>query len=436
MKTIATYTLGCKVNQYDTEAMLECFERAGFTPVPFGEEADVCLINTCTVTGTGDQKSRKAIRRVAREHPGCAIVVCGCLAQREAEALLAMDNVCLVLGVQRRGEVVELLEAALATGQPINAVSPLKGAAFEPLAVSRHEGRTRATMKIQEGCDRWCSYCIIPSVRGPVRSMPLEEVRREAARLGAAGYREIVVTGIHLASYGRGTDHGLLDAVACVHGAPGVRRVRLGSLEPVIVTPAFADALAAMPGVMRQFHLSLQSGSATVLARMHRRYTPEAYARAVGTLRRAMPDCALTTDVIVGFPGETEEEFRQTMAFVSDLGLSRIHVFPYSRRSGTLADGMPDQVEAAVKHRRAGELIALGNRLERDFVNSLVGTVQQVLFERAAGPGISEGYTGQYVRVRAAAEPGTIARVHLDSADGTLAAGTVIDREWEEDTHE
>ena len=221
MRTIATYTLGCKVNQYDTEAMLESFERAGYAAVPFGEGADVVLINTCTVTGTGDQKSLKMIRRAARENPGCAIVVCGCLAQRDAQTLLGMDNVMLVVGVQRRGEVVALLEQALAADEPVNAVGPLKGADFENLFVSRHEGKTRATMKIQEGCDRWCAYCIIPSVRGPVRSMPLEAVRAEAKRLSEAGYREIVLTGIHLASYGRGTGEALIDAIRTVHDTPG-----------------------------------------------------------------------------------------------------------------------------------------------------------------------------------------------------------------------
>ncbi|MBQ8964075.1 MAG: radical SAM protein, partial [Clostridia bacterium] len=246
-KTIATYTLGCKVNQYDTEAMLERFEAAGYRAVGFQDAADVYLINTCTVTGTGDQKSLRTIRRVAREHPQCAIVVCGCLAQREAEQIRDMDNVALVVGVQRRGEVVELLERALATGETISAVAPLKGAGFESLSVSRHEGKTRATMKIQEGCDRYCSYCVIPSVRGPVRSMPLPDVAAEAARLAAAGYREIVVTGIHLASYGRGTAHTLLDALRAVPDAPGVRRVRIGSLEPVTVPDDVARASAEMP---------------------------------------------------------------------------------------------------------------------------------------------------------------------------------------------
>ena len=423
MKTIATCTLGCKVNQYDTEAMLEAFERAGYRAVPFQGPADVYLVNTCTVTGTGDQKSLKMIRRAARQNPACAVVVCGCLAQRQADSILAMDNVRLVIGVQRRGEVVALLERALAQDTSINAVAPLKGAAFENLCVSRHEGKTRATMKIQEGCDRYCSYCIIPSVRGPVRSMPLPDVRAEAERLAAAGYREIVVTGIHLASYGRGTEHTLLDAIRAVHDAPGVERVRLGSLEPVTATDSFARALSEMPGLMRQFHLSLQSGSAAVLRRMRRRYTPEEYLDAARNLRRHMPDCAVTTDVIVGFPGETEEEFRQTLDFVRQARLARIHVFPYSRRSGTLASDMEGQVDEAVKHARAKKLIEVGNELERRFVSDMVGTVQRVLFEQPAGEGLAEGYTGQYVRVRAKARPGQILPVRILKAEGTLAIG-------------
>ena len=429
MRTIATYTLGCKVNQYDTEAMLEAFERAAYTPVSFQERADVYLINTCTVTGTGDQKSLKMIRRAARQNPDCAIVVCGCLAQREAQMLMEMDNVRLVIGVQRRGEVVALLEQALTEGGAINAVGPLKGAGFESLFVSHHEGRTRATMKIQEGCDRYCAYCIIPSVRGPVRSMPLEAVRAEAARLAQAGYRELVLTGIHLASYGRGTAHDLLDAVRTVHETPGVARVRLGSLEPTIVTLDFARAISEMPGIMRQFHLSLQSGSAGVLRRMRRRYTPEEYRLAARLLREWMPDCAITTDIIVGFPGETEEEFQETMDFAAAIPLSRLHVFPYSRRKGTPADGMPGQVPDETKHVRAKKLIELGNKLEMQFVLNMIGTVQPVLFERPAGDGLAEGYTGQYIRVRAAAQPGEIRQVRLTAAEGTLAFGEVIGNE-------
>ncbi|MGN0185168.1 MAG: tRNA (N(6)-L-threonylcarbamoyladenosine(37)-C(2))-methylthiotransferase MtaB [Aristaeellaceae bacterium] len=428
MRTIAVQTLGCKVNQYDTEAMLESFERAGYAAVSMKDEADVYLINTCTVTGTGDQKSEKLIRRIARLHPGSAIVVAGCLAQRNAEELLQMDGVRVVIGVQQRARVVELTEQAVSQDKRINAVLPLKGAEFEALFVSRHEGKTRATMKIQEGCDRYCTYCIIPSVRGPVRSMPLDKVRAEAQRLADAGYREIVVTGIHLASYGRGSEDTLLDAIRAVHDTPGVARVRLGSLEPLVVTENFARSLSEMPGLMRQFHLSMQSGSDAVLKRMHRRYTSEEYYAACETLRRYMPDCAITTDVIAGFPGETEEEFAETLAFVEKVGFARIHAFPYSRRSGTLADRMPDQVDEGKKHKRTNQLIELGNKLEENFVKGLIGSVQSVLFERAAEDGLAEGYTGQYVRVRAQAQPNSIHDVRIVRTEGALAFGEIIEK--------
>lgn len=426
MKTIAVHTLGCKVNQYDTEAMLESFEQAGYTAVSMREQADVYLINTCTVTGTGDQKSEKLIRRCARLHPECAIIVAGCLAQRDAQRLMQMENVRLVIGIQRRAQVVELLEKAVEENICINAVSSLKDADFEQLFVSRHEGKTRATMKIQEGCDRWCAYCIIPAVRGPVRSMPIENVRREAQRLAEAGYREIVVTGIHLASYGRGTQDTLLDAICAVHDVEGVERVRLGSLEPVVVTDEFAQKLSQMPGMMRQFHLSLQSGSDTVLERMKRRYTADEYYDACVTLRKYMPDCAITTDIIAGFPGETDAEFAQTLAFVEKVGFARIHAFPYSRRKGTVADRMEGQIDENKKHVRTNKLIELGNKLEENFVKELIGSTQSVLFETMADDGLAEGYTGQYVRVRAAAQPGEIHSVRITGADATLAYGEVL----------
>lgn len=427
MRTIAVYTLGCKVNQYDTEAMLERFECAGYVNVPFDEDADVYLINTCTVTGTGDQKSLKTVRRVARMHPDCEIIVCGCLAQRLADEILNMDNVRLVLGVTRRAEVVDLLERAEREDTKINAVEALKNAPFEKLAVSRHEGKTRATMKIQEGCDRWCTYCIIPAVRGPVRSMPLNDVRAAAKQLSESGYREIVITGIHLASYGRGTNETLIDAIAAVHDTPGVERVRLSSLEPIVANEIFASRLSGMPKIARQFHLSMQSGSASVLKRMNRRYTPDEYLCACDILRKYMPGCAITTDVIAGFPGETEEEFAETAAFIQKVNFARIHVFPYSRRSGTRADRMENQIDESVKHERTLKLIQIGNKMESEYVYNSVGTVQRVLFERSVGGGFCEGYTGEYIRVRAKADPGTFQRVRIVRAEGTLAIGERIE---------
>ncbi len=426
MKRIAVHTLGCKVNQYDSEAMLELFEKDGYTPVSIDEEADVYLVNTCTVTGTGDQKSLKLIRKLGREHPNADIIVAGCLAQRDVEKV-TLPGVRVILGNQKRSEVVSLLDEAREKECVVSAVGNLKNAPFEYLCVTRHEGKTRAVMKIQEGCDRWCAYCIIPSVRGPVRSMPLQQVKAEAERLAMAGYVELVLTGIHMASYGRESGETLIDAIRAVHDTEGVMRVRLGSLEPVVVTEEFCEALKGMPKVCPQFHLSLQSGSDGVLKRMRRRYTAQEYMDALERLRAALPGCAITTDVLTGFPGETEEEAQETLEFVEKAAFARIHVFPYSRRAGTVADRMPDQVPQNVKHERAGKLIELGNKLEASYAKELVGSNQQVLFEVGTEDGMAEGYTMQYVRVRARALPGELKEIHIDRTEGALAFGTPVD---------
>lgn len=428
MPTIAVHTLGCKVNQYDSEAMLESFEKAGYESVPFDQDADVYLVNTCTVTGTGDQKSIKLIRRLNREHPDAGIIVAGCLAQRDAEKV-ALPGVKLIVGVQRRSEVVALYQEAVRRGALIDATAPLKDAPFETLFVSRHEGKTRATMKIQEGCDRYCAYCVIPYVRGPVRSMPLEALRAEARRLAESGYREIVLTGIHLASYGRGMDETLLDAIRAVQETPGVMRIRLGSLEPKVVTEEFARELSGFDKLCPQFHLSLQSGSDGVLKRMHRRYTADEYRQAADTLCAYFENPAITTDVIAGFPGETDEEHAETEAFLRKIGFARIHVFPYSRRSGTVADRLPGQVPEEVKKIRANKLIEIGNQLEIAYVQSLKGAEKEVLFETASPDGGAEGYTREYVRVRADARPGEIRRVRIGETQGTLAVGTILSEE-------
>ena len=422
-RTVAFHTLGCKVNQYDTQAMRERFERAGYRTVGFEQEADVYVVNTCTVTGTGDKKSMQIIRRCHRQSPLSAIVVTGCLAQRAADTL-TLPGVRLVLGTQRRGEVVELLEQALAQDCALIAVESLRQAPFEHLTVHAHEGHTRATMKIQEGCDRWCTYCIIPSVRGPIRSRPLDEIREEAQSLAGAGFAEAVLTGIHLTSYGRDLRDGttLLDAIRAVHEVPRIRRIRLGSLEPVIVTPAFVEGIAALPKVCHQFHLALQSGSDTVLSRMHRRYTSGEFLAACALLRSAFDDCALTTDVMTGFPGETPEEFAQTMETCRRAGFSRMHVFPYSEREGTKAAQMPGSVPRYVREERARELIALGRGLERAALESRVGKTEEVLVEETDEHGAGAGYTGGYMRIHIpGALPGTIVRARVTGVtDGEL----------------
>ena len=427
-RTVAFHTLGCKVNQYDTQAMRERFEEAGYTTADFEGAADVYVINTCTVTGTGDKKSMQTIRRCHRQNPEAAIVVTGCLAQRAADTL-TLPGVRLVIGTQRRGEVVELLRQALSQDVALIAVESLRQAPFEKLTVHAHEGHTRATMKIQEGCDRWCTYCIIPSVRGPIRSREIDEIREEAKSLAAAGFREAVLTGIHLTSYGR-DKHGeitLLDAIRAVHEVEGIDRIRLGSLEPVIVTPEFVSGIAQLPKVCHQFHLALQSGSDTVLARMRRRYTSGQFLEACRLLREAFEDCALTTDVMTGFPGETGEEFGETKATCRAAGFSRMHVFPYSEREGTKAAVMEGSVPRHIREERARELIALGGVMEQEALLSRVGKVDEVLIEEIDENGDGMGYTGGYLRVHVpGTKEGQIVRARITAVTGSELTGDLL----------
>lgn len=402
MKTVAFHTLGCKVNQYDSQAMLELFEQAGYQPGDFDQPCDVYVINTCTVTGTGDKKSLQAVRRARRLNPAADIIVCGCMAQRDGEKLLADTDARLILGTARRAEIVTLLEQAQREHTRLCAVTDVRRAAFEPLLITHQEGRTRATLKIQEGCDRFCTYCIIPYVRGGIRSRSVQDVRDEAARLAQAGYREIVLTGIHLTSYGRDLKNGdtLLSVIRAVHDIAGVERIRLGSLEPVIATADFARALGEMPKLCPQFHLALQSGCDSVLRRMRRRYDTAAFRESAQALRAVFPDCALTTDVMSGFPGETDAEHRQSLDFCREMRFARMHVFPYSEREGTAAATMPDPVPRHIREERARELIALGAGMAEDYRRAQLGTVRRVLFEQCA-EGVSVGYTPEYMRCEA-----------------------------------
>ena len=398
----AYHTLGCKVNQYDTQAMRELMERAGYQSVSFQEEADVYVLNTCTVTGTGDRKSLQLSRRIRRDHPNALLVLCGCLAQKRGEALLREAEADLIIGTQMRGRIVELVDQVRQNGSPLCAVSPFPPAMpFESLQITEVSGHTRATVKIQEGCNNRCTYCIIPSVRGPIRSRPLEDLCREVQRLREQGFCEIVLTGIHLASYGRdfeGRKPDLLDAICAVHGVDGIERIRLGSLEPVVATEAFCARLGELPKVCPQFHLALQSGSDSVLARMKRRYNTAQYLEAVDRIRAVFPSAALTTDILTGFPGETEEEFQETRRLIERVGFSRIHVFPYSPREDTPAAAMPGQLSPAEKERRARELISLGNRVSRKYLEGWLNR-ESILLPEERIQGCWEGYTPEYIRV-------------------------------------
>ena len=425
MRKVGFMTLGCKTNQYDSQAMLEQFIRAGYTPAEFTDICDVYVVNTCMVTGVGEKKSLKFVRQAARRNPQAAICVTGCLAQHDGEKLF-LPGVRLVLGNANREHVVEYLEDAIARDIAICAVTDLKEAKFEALDVTANEGKTRAVMKIQEGCDNRCAYCIIPDVRGPIRSRALCDVRKEAESLGAAGYREVVLTGIHLASYGRDFKDGttLLDAIDAVCAAEGVTRVRLGSLEPAWIDETYAAHMAQHADKLcPQFHLSLQSGCDKVLGRMRRRYSTAMFVRAVESLRRHFPGCAITTDVICGFAGETEEDFLQTVEFCRTIGFARMHVFPYSEREGTPAVAFDGVVPVAEREERARRLIAVGHELETAYIEGFIGKTVSVMVEDE-----NAGYSREYIRVKIDGDApiGSVVNVCIDRAEGLTAAGRIV----------
>ena len=412
--------------------MEELLTAAGYRSVAFPGPADIYLLNTCTVTGTGDKKSLQLMRRLKRDYPGCKLIVCGCLAQFRGDALLEY-GADLVLGTQRRSEIVSLLSDMLSSGKPLCAVEPLtdRPAVFEPLCISRQSDHTRAVVKIQEGCGNHCSYCIIPQVRGPIRSRPLPDIREEARRLADAGFCEIVLTGIHLSSYGRDLSDGpsLLDAIRVLQNTEGILRIRLGSLEPTVATPAFSDALKQMDKICPQFHLALQSGSDSVLRRMQRRYNTRQYLEAVHNIRNVFPFAAITTDILTGFPGETEDEFRETEEMIRLVGFARIHVFPYSPRPNTKAAEMPDQLPDAVRQHRARLLIAAGEETAASYRAFWLGKCTELLPEENIN-GVWEGYSPEYIRIRLhpgeTCVPGVPLQIRIVSVSGDTAVGEKI----------
>ncbi len=433
MKTIAYHTLGCKVNQYDTQAMEELLSAAGYRTVPFSQPADIYLVNTCTVTGTGDRKSLQLARRLKREHPGCTLILTGCLAQLRGGELLSA-GADLIVGTQFRSRIVSLLEQVLSDRTPCCAVEPFtEDTPFEMLQVNRHSEHTRAVMKIQEGCRNHCSYCIIPAVRGPIRSRKPEDIRDEAFRLADAGYKEVVLTGIHLSSYGKDLDSGvtLLDVLQILEDTDGIIRVRLGSLEPGIAMDSFVQSLRHYKKLCPQFHLALQSGSDSVLRRMRRQYNATSYLKAVERLRSVFPMAAFTTDVLTGFPGETDEEFNETKEMIRKVGFSRIHVFPYSPRPGTPASSMPGQLSEEVKQRRSRELISLGNLVSACYQKQWLGKKTEILPE-VKEKGCWEGYSPEYLRVRlnpdAECIPGLPVMVRIQDISPRFLGGVMINQ--------
>ena len=430
MKKAASFALGCKVNQYESEAIAELFAEKGYEIVGIDEEADVYVINTCTVTNFGDKKSRQLIRKVKRQNENAIVSVVGCYAQTAPKELMEIAGVNLVIGTKDRAQIVEMVEQYDRANGVENHVSDImKERVFEPLSIQKLANRTRAYLKIQDGCSQYCSYCIIPYARGPIRSREPQEVVAEVKRLAENGFKEVVLTGIHVASYGKDRrDTSLLDILKQVHEVEGIERIRFSSIEPNVVTEEFAQTMAALPKVCDHFHLSLQSGCDKTLKEMNRKYDTEKYRQAAATLRKYLPKVALTTDIIVGFPGETEEDFRESYAFAEEIGFAKIHVFPYSPKRGTPAAARKDQLLNAVKSERSHTLIQLSDRMAADFLADAVGTDAEVLYERAVGEGIYEGHTTNYMKVHGRSEAdltNRIAKTHITRAEGEMLFGDV-----------
>ena len=404
MAKIAFYTLGCKVNQADTASMENLFLRSGHQLVSFDGEADVYIINTCVVTNTGQRKSRQTIHRAIRKNPNALIVVTGCYPQTAAEEVKAIAGVDMIIGNQDRAQIVQLVEERLAHRQTdtLDAVHKLTAStAFEEMAAGDITDKTRAFLKIQEGCNQFCTYCIIPYARGPLRSRSLESIRTETQRLISAGFKEIVLIGIHLGCYGKENPDGptLYDAVKTVLDVPGVQRLRLGSLESVEVEPRLLTLMQEDARFCRHLHLPLQSGCDKTLQAMHRPYTTAKFKTLLADIKTKVPDIAITTDVIVGFPGETEADFETTCKFAESCGFSKMHIFPFSARKGTPAEKFAGAVTEAVKKERADILGRIDETMHKTFLQAMVGQNAEVLFEQPAGEDYFEGLTGNYQRV-------------------------------------
>jgi threonylcarbamoyladenosine tRNA methylthiotransferase MtaB len=426
MSTVAFHTLGCKVNHYETEAIWQLFQTDGYERKDFESTADVYVINTCTVTNTGDKKSRQVIRRAIRQNPNAVICVTGCYAQTSPAEVMAIPGVDIVVGTQDREKMLAYIEQYKTEREPINGVSNImKARVYEELEVPTFTDRTRASLKIQEGCNNFCTFCIIPWARGLLRSREPEAVLEQAQKLVDAGYKEIVLTGIHTAGYGEDMkDYNFAQLLRDLEvKVKGLTRIRISSIEASQVTGEVIDVIDRSSIIARHLHIPVQSGSDTVLKRMRRKYSTAFFAEKIEKLRKALPDFALTSDVIVGFPGETEEEFQETYDFIRDLGFAELHVFPYSQRTGTPAARMPDQVPDEIKHQRVTKLIALSTQLAKTYASRYENEVLEVIpeepFNKDAGTGQWVGYTDNYLKVRFNATPemeGKLVKVKLTKA--------------------
>ena len=400
-KTFSILTLGCKVNQYESEAMTELFEKSGYLNVDFETEvSDIYIVNTCTVTNLSDRKSRQFIRRAKRENPDSTVVVVGCYSQTSPDEVAEIEGVDIVIGTTERNKVVDLCEEFEKKKEQINIVRSLKkDHEFQNIRIEKETDMTRSYMKVQDGCNRFCTYCIIPYARGHIRSRKISDCVVEAKRLAEAGYKEIILTGIHVGSYGHDLgEERIIDLIEAIAEVDGIKRIRLSSIEPNMITDDFMKRALATNKVCDHFHLSLQSGSNNILSAMNRRYTREEYIEKTNIIRKYMPNAGLTTDIIVGFPGESEEDFVDSYNLAKEVGFSRIHVFKYSKRSGTPAAEMTNQIDGNIKNKRSAILISLNDELMRNFAIKNQNIAQEVLFEEKMHDGEQVGYTTNYIR--------------------------------------
>ena len=428
---IAIYTLGCKVNQYETQAMETILRQRGHTLTDLESVADAYIINTCTVTAVSDKKSRQAIRRARRLNPNAVVAVCGCYAQTTPEDIQKLE-VDLIYGTGDRMEFLDDLETAVQGRQKVNVDEVMRRRIFEFLPAGGMEGRTRAMLKVEDGCVNFCAYCTIPYARGPIRSLSVEQAVAESVRLAEEGYREIVITGIEISSWGHDLKNGLslIDLIEAICRAVPHLRIRLGSLEPRTITPEFCERAKVLDNLCPHFHLSLQSGCDATLKRMNRKYDTARYRRSAELLRAHFDNPAITTDLITGFPGETEEEFCQTLAFIEEMAFASMHIFPYSRRSGTPAADFADQVLQSVKEERAHRASALSDEMEQTYLTSQVGQIVPVLFEEEKD-GLWRGHTPNYLEVRLQGKNlhNALVPVEIDGVKGKLLTGRLVEEQ-------
>lgn len=397
----AFYTLGCKVNQAESEYMAELLQKAGFEITDPDEDADFYIINSCTVTATADQKTRQNVRRFKRRHPDSAVILTGCMPQAFPQDAENLEQADIVLGNKNDGDILSLINRYLIEkNRLINIVQHENGEKFAECSVSSFGKRVRAFVKIEDGCNRFCSYCIIPKSRGRVRSKPLEDLKKEISELAENSIKEIVLVGINLSAYGKDEDFNIADAVELCAAESGIKRVRLGSLEPDHITEEIIERLAKIKKFCPQFHISLQSGCDKTLRSMNRHYSAEEYETLCNKLRNTFDDCSLTTDLMVGFTGETDEDFRESLAFVKKIAFEKVHIFPYSQRMGTAASKRGDSVSKSEKDRRAAEAAAVAEKIRADYLRSQTGKTVKVLFEGEAEKGIFRGYTMNYIPVK------------------------------------